>query len=813
MTPVGVAAGFAIGQATGAFNSLIGPPLANFTTELRYNLNFNDTARQRNQLYKLQEKSIKPDNIGQLVGENTSPLRFSFGQALQWWNQQPVGSENDLRFRLEHHLAASGIPTFRFNGEGLQIESNILAVRDYNATVDEWKQVVRMSAAAAPLGTVVHDYYRSLTEPNELARSVPEAELIFNLQRAGYKRPEDRDRVLRPFAHWDAKEVLRFRGAGLIDDATRDAMLKAAGLSHAEDLRLTNASHSLPDIGVAIGLWFRGLITLERLNQLMALGGVIKPDMQDLLLKMAYKLPPPEMLSQWANVALWNEDFARRYELDDGYEDSPVASFFAAAQGVKDPVALPGQPAGSTDWFKLMYRSKNEMPSFVDCLHMQRRLRPDPDRPGKALRSELPPWTLQNTLDVMKMKGLTPFFTRNMEAALVYEPLNLRFINHLLHPFLEHPEFRARWEPVVGPPEKWVAAAMADHGYRPEICDAAAAGLISQGQDAANLEGRAHEKHLRQESRNEAMREYKDGTITYQEALQRMQDRWYTQDMAIKQLSLIDLEIKAGILERKVKAVKEAFFGGKVNFQVALAQLENLGVRDERRNQYMEEWSWERTEKVKMFSTGDILAAVKGHLMGPDEALARLRNLGWNQADAVLELAHVERDLATAAAKSAAANATKMANEAHKAQVEHDKQRKATAIELAKEVKERAKINRQVALASHEKLKAQSTYYASVHAANSAFEKARDKGDEEKMASLIEKEVADYHKYLIDQLKLVFQGQEVAHVVVPLETVPRPGPRQAAVNSPANPPATDPAQQPADGSGGTAAAPGPATPA
>lgn len=811
----------ALSALAGFGSQLAAPAIGQGMSELRFNLDWNDVARERNRFHLMQRRAIgAAGNAVDLASDNFGPARLGVSQAITFYNQQPwhmafANPEFASRFErsLQIDLAEYGINTKSIpNPDNLGSPAAQRAVAWANGQATRWQRLIEMSAASAPIGNVIHDYYRSLGVP-DAQRTVSESELNFNLQRGQYRRNEDRQRLLRPFAHWNAQEVLRFEAAGLIDINAGNRMLSAAGIHHQQDFDLLMAGQSLPDISVIIAMWLRGERTEAETRKSMALAGIIKPEMQDQIFKLSYKMPSPETLSQWANVFIWNEEFARKYELDDGYDENPLATFFAGIQGVKTMPPLPGQPPGETDWFKLMFRSKNEMPSFRECLEMQRRLRPDPDRPGFGVNSNVPPWTLQETLDTMKMKGFTPFFTKSIAAALVYEPLNLRFINHLLLPFMEHPDFRARWEPVIGPPEKWVAAAMLDHGYRPEICDAAAAGIIRQGQDAADLEKKAQERALRDEKRKVAIKRYRVGTMTTAQARDEMQDRWFTQEMADEQIRLINLEVDETIAEHKVKAIHESFMAGKITYAFAQGQLQEIIILPRRVEQYMEEWAWTRTEKVKMLSTADILAAFKAGFMGRDDALFRLRNLGWNQPDAIMEIAHVERDIATAAAKTAAANATRTANEAHKAQTENDKRRKAAAVELAKEIKENARISKQVALAAHEKLLAQSEYYASVHAKNSAFEKARDKGDGEKMAALIDGQVADYHKYLLAQMKLILQGPEVANVVSPFEVIPQPGPRQAPRDSEADSAATEPAIEPADGVGGTASAPGPATPA
>jgi hypothetical protein len=755
--------GFLFGALTNVASDAIGPIYSKGFQLLRTDfLNFNDIAADRMVNYELNRISTIPNNQNPAL---FGPVRMDLGKLLAVFNQLPwhlYDDDPDSKFRQWKKLEDE----LRYIGIRLALPNN---AADFMANPNDWQRLIEMTGQGPDLGQVIRDYYRGY---------VNETDLNFNLQRAGLRRKPDRDRVLSPGYNWSPIDVMKLFRGGIIGADEYDGSLKSSGIVRDEDRERLNAIADPIPITTIVARLNRGQIDEGEARRLLALAGIVNESHQSALLGLRYVLPGPELLSQWANVALWNEDFARRYELDEGYEDSPLATFYAKAQGVTQSPPLPGQPAGSTDWFKLMYRSKNEMPSFVDCLHMQRRLRADPNNPNRAIVGNVPPWTLQNTLDVMKMKGLTPFFTRAMEAALVYEPLNLRFINHLLEPFLMHEEFAAQWTPIIGPPERWVKAAMLDHGYRPEICDAAAAGLIQQGKDSAELEAKNNRVRLRSENRNSVLRDYELGTITRARAIEWAQDKFMSAELAEQEVDLIDYKVNHNIIARKVKTIRDEYFGGKLDLATTGNELTAVGITDERKRQYLEEWSWERTEKTRMLTTQEILQAVKTGMLAPHVALQRLTNLGWAQADAMLRVSAAQQSLATAQQKTAAAQATKQRAQAEKLHREQLATAKAQAAELAKQRKENVKVQAQVANAGHQKLLATSEYYRKVHASNSSFAKAEAAGDDEKMQAEIFKQMSAYQDYLLDQLKLTQKGPEVANVVNPIDRRQAPLPER-----------------------------------
>lgn len=751
------------------------PAISIWDSQLRYELGFNDVSRARHQLYDLNKLSVGYGPLAE-APQHTA-VNLSPGQAIQSYHQGPrIGATREQidaqAERLKANLSIHGIRFLRPGvtfGPGPQNEfgqdrAHRLAQQ---MSAIEWQRLVGYAAAAAPLGIVVRDYWRGYGLPGE-QRAVTNAELAWNFQRAQLSRPEDRERILRPSSAWGPHDIVMLRWLGAIDADEAERLFGAAGVSWDKDQE------------------FLRLLTTRR--------------------------PSPETLIGWANRSLWDEGIARRFALDDGYDNSPIAQFFARAQGVGlDQPPLPGQPAGETNWGKLAYRASRTLVGWGHAKEMQQRLRPLVQGQLESVIPGVPAWTEFDTRDMLRAEGM-PDSIANCLVGLVHEPLNIRLINHILGPYSTHPEVRAAADAAFGAGVNWIERAMLDHGFSPAYARVAAVGVQAQADDRDQAEKTASVKRQRQENRNSWLAGFEVGKYNEDQARAGIVDEFFDADMARKEVSIVKDKIDQSIMAVKIKAVESAYMAGSKSAADCRVALDAVGVVEARRDQYLDEWAWQRTGHLKTLTTGEILGALKSGLISPPVALSRLTNLGWSQPDALIEVAQVEQALTIAQARTAQATAAKVAAEAHHQQMirdaelkrqtaaqvkaAHEKARaeKAEHAALVKAQAEQRKVDRDVALASHEKLLAQSDYYRTVHTANVALAAADKKGDTEKTLSEIERQVGAYQRYLIDQIKLIAQGPEVANVVAPIDT--------AEASSAAGPVAVSP---PAGISGGPAA--------
>jgi hypothetical protein len=731
------------------------PPVKQAIADIDFVLGVNEASRARWNLYRNNVASVELPR-----GVNKQPMELTYGELIKGYNQE-LWSRYDADPNMQQQIwdwlrwttKKQGVDIGKEALPGPAIWNGIDGVYEAN----QRRALIEMSSAAAPLGGVIRDYYRSRNVAAS-DQAVTQAELEWNLARAELRRKEDRDRILTPFVAWGVHEIMTLR-------------------------------------------WL-GVLTPEKVLDFLAAAGVTKEEDVQMMMYLSAKRPDPPLLLAWRARMLWDDNLAARYGLDGIPQESPVADFFARVQGAGQPQAqLPGQPAGSTDWNALGYRASRPLPDFGVARTMQHRLRVDNPVTGESVVPGIMAWTESNTRDMLAIAAYPqPIIDRLM--GLVDEPLNIRLINHVLTPMATHPDVVAAAAAAFGPGYDWITRALLDHGFSASMAAVASAGIVATADDRANAERIEHEKRLRQEARARAIADFELGTVNANDASDRMVDKFYTLAMATTELNVVQKTIDAGVIKVKIDAIHQSYMDGTKSAPDSSANLDAIGITPNRRDQYLDEWAWSRIGKLKMLSTGEITSALKNGLLSAPAALVRLTNLGWHQPDALIEIAQVQHDLMLAQQKTADATANKIAAEAHHAQqaaaaadakltaeqkaAAHAKAaaEKTAAAEAAKQAVHNAKVAKDVLLAGHEKLLATSDYYKGIHLSNSAYATAVKAKDTEKQAAELAKNVSLYQKYLIDQLKLVSEGPEVAHEIEPLDAAQAPGPQPSQGSDP-----------------------------
>jgi hypothetical protein len=621
---------------------------------------------------------------------------------------------------------------------------------DANApqTAQDWLQIVQYAAQAAPLDLALRAWHLNRNDGNDLQEATQD-ELQFHLRRAGYSREGDQQLLLYPWAHWNTRDAQLLNWMGLASEVDRISLFRAAGHSHERDERWA--------------LW---------LNT---------------------ELPGTERLIQWAQAQIFDDEFAARYGLDQRFNESAYAQWWARRQGAGVmPGALPDQPAGETDWLKLAFRSESQMPSLGEAITMQRRLRPGNGAEGTSVVPGVPVWDESNTQDVLRHEGYSDAVSERI-LSLVHEPLSARVINRVLVQSIKHPEIEPLTKALYDSDDDWVENAYLDQGHREPVAKLLAEAMKLSAEETANAEMYETQKQQRKSRREQAKKRYLLGVITDEQYALESQDEFYTTAMVHEDLEQMTRDWHIGILETQIKEIRAAYLDGKISVDAAQAQLVGGGINQNRMILYVQEWTWEKNEKRRVLETGEILRMVKMGLMDGGSALVRLVNLGWNAPEAVLELSIVERDLQEAAAKALEASTRKAEAAQEKTAREQMAERKRQQAETVKAAKEKRKTAFELAAAPLEQEALAKTYAARSSADLEAYAKASAKSNQNKMDEVVAKAAAEYATWLRDQIKLRGTSVEVESEVGPIDTerieVPAPSKEDSGATG-------EPTQQP-----------------
>jgi hypothetical protein len=718
-------------------------------------LGLSDTAVSRGGMYQLNRLAVAdPANASGYANTIPDP-----GVLTQLCHQVPIGADllgNGDTFsigiaRYHDHFASHGYDV-AVPGAGQTPLQNL------------WGRIIHLSASPAPLEDAVRAYQRTRGAAEQDADRARD-ELAFFLERGGYSRQGDRRLIVQPWYAWS------------LDDAVR------------------------------LG-WMGAVTAVEQAGIIAAAGCVREVDVgYQLLLSQQY--PAPDELIQWANRRLWDEDLAQRYDLDAELDRSPLASFFAAAQGVGSAqVALPNQPQGMADWLKLRYRDGRLLPDFGLAAQLQYRLRDDGNGNGQSVVAGIATWSPGNTRDMLKIAGY-PEPVIDQMMGIITQPLNVRIINTVLLQSLKHRDVAALAQELHGEGVDWVKNAYLDHGFSDEISSVAAAAVRAHARDEAEAERIELEKTIRAEQRAAVLDSYEIGTTTAANAVTELQGEFVTAAMAQDLVDGIEAKIQRSFASTVIASVKEAFFGGKVNIVQVGGQLKAIGVSDQRLAQYVQEWTWQLGDRQRTLSTTEILQALKAGLLTPAVALLRLENLGWTAPDAMVEIGLVQHELAQAEAAAASRATAKEISAAAKAKAEA----KALAAAQAKEAAATAKAAAKAAAAAKAGPLTESIAAGKYDAAAlldlDAYNKANAKNDTVKMQAEVDKAALAYRELLLSQLKLSEEGPNEAKDVKPVAVIPVPTP---SASTPASATPAEPAQQPSTAPGESGGAAPPATP-
>jgi hypothetical protein len=712
-----------LGGLQAAMTSIAGPMPAMGFANARAAAGFSDPAMARSALYFQERKGV--ENV--LNAAAYIPLIHDPSALIKMYHQAvPLGDgladgEIDpsmwawLKDRLRNH--------------GIDLAG--LADAAANPIATDWRAYVSLASTAAPLDAAIAAWHRTLEIGGDEAAAAF-VELQLHLRRAGYSRIGDRQLLLSPFHQWSTDDALRAFRFGLVDAGGYDALLRA--------------------------------------------GGIIRTADADLWHPLSQYLPGPELLLQWAGQRLWDEDFAAKWGLDEGYDGSAVARFFANAQGLGlQQFVLPDQPGGVQDWGRLQYRGSRQIIDYATARQLQFRLRPDPNAADGSVIPGVPAWLPADTIEHLQRQGWSDEYIERL-MAITPEPLNVRIINEVLTEALKHPAVAAQAQADFGEGVDWVQGAFLDHGFTEPVAALAASALRAKADDEANAERLEAEKQLRAEHRAAVIESYKLGLINRVQAIAQLQGRFFTEAMAGDAIQLIDESFTATFTAGAIGEIEKAFMAGKINIAQVGVQLNALGIIPDRQANYVQRWVWAKSDDVRMASTGEIIAAAKAGLITGPVALTRLTNLGWTAPDAMLELALAQHELDQAAAHAQATEQAKQIAAQQRAEAKAEAEAKAKAkADAAAARAAKAAAAKAAGVPLEAEVDAQK-YGEAAEKALDAYNKAKAKGDDAKAQAEIDAAIAAYGEMLLHDLRLRQESPEVAKDAVPVPEIPVPSP-------------------------------------
>jgi len=145
------------------------------------------------------------------------------------------------------------------------------------------------------------------------------------------------------------------------------------------------------------------------------------------------------------------------------------------------------------------------------------------------------------------------------------------------------------------------------------------------------------------------------GVMTDEEGVAILAQIGYPQDKAQAVVELERSVSRTKIVGQTVAAVRRSLHDGFITPDVAVALLQQTGINPQKTQEYLALWTIQNTPRRKRRTASQIVTDVANAMMPVEEALFRLANLGYDNADQMLYLADAQRKIVAMEAKALAA--------------------------------------------------------------------------------------------------------------------------------------------------------------
>lgn len=131
---------------------------------------------------------------------------------------------------------------------------------------------------------------------------------------------------------------------------------------------------------------------------------------------------------------------------------------------------------------------------------------------------------------------------------------------------------------------------------------------------------------------------YEASAITQAQAVVMLEKLNYSAEEAAFLLEIADMKRIQRVVDSAVTAIRSRYVARKLSDIDASTALDSLGVAATSRDLYLSVWSIERSIETRQLTAAQIHSAVKKTIITPDDGLSRLVAMGYSQDDATLLL-------------------------------------------------------------------------------------------------------------------------------------------------------------------------------
>lgn len=432
-------------------------------------------------------------------------------------------------------------------------------------------------------------------------------------------------------------------------------------------LNLKDTLYSPLDLGILAEAYTRGTITRQQFLDGLARLGITRPMAIRVVDELREVLPTVSDLVLFGIRDVWDADRVAQGRLFDEVPAEYIEWANKIGLGGRSGVVPPGRMQGdSARWSELHWASHWQNVPANMLFEMYRRLRPDRIARYVAQGFQIQPFTLEMLRAGLKIDDYAPG-DRDYVAAIAYTPLRLFDVKRAVSARIRaavDPQYAAQIgadnaQLMTQYDSQWARDQFLDRGMHPDDAQTAVNLAELAGLETATRELQGYIRSRRNKRLKTIEDSYRVHLLTRPEAREQYRQLGITATVADMVIDDIDAQRDVKLRNDIINSTRRDYFAGVLDEPGALAVLKANGLPEPYPQALLDSWKPQRNRTRKAISAGKIVDWLSHGLITQAEALQRLNNLGYANADEMVMLKEAQRNVDTMGARILAAQEQK----------------------------------------------------------------------------------------------------------------------------------------------------------
>lgn len=516
-----------------------------------------------------------------------------------------------------------------------------LAYHGIDPLSEIWSKLVSSSGNFPDLDTFLRNYNRGLIEEDHAQ---------FLRGQLGIRDQAAWSVLSRNAYPWTPDEVRQLLSVGAFEEVKYRGMLKSSGLLHPDDRVMFESLYQPTSPAETLALLNRKELSPAEADEFLKLAGLTEDKPREAFKKLANSIPGPADLVRFAVKEVWTRDVVDRFGYDAEYPDIPAFREWMSRSGMGGTAAIPELGAGQPEsWAQAYWRAHWRTISPTQAYTMLHRLRPTggpnggPRVPsftfvegGQERTVPVPPVTIADVESILKINDYPPAFRARL-AAISYLPFRLVDIRQIV--YLASLSAANRSE-MVGDGisvREWATQQFMDRGQTRERASVLASVALATAHKRRQYESDRRHKTATRGRTGQALKLYDVGLKTREETRVTLNALFMDNQEVNDTLAYIEGKWKYQDTMEQIKWVQKQVVKGYVHVDMGLEILKKVGLIPDAVERYRKKWLLLLDEGARISETTEALQQFRMNLVGYDETLQRLINLGWDNAQEILD--------------------------------------------------------------------------------------------------------------------------------------------------------------------------------